>query len=74
MPCYVFVDGQYVREVLRQEGHPDEFDPTKTAAFVSNITVAAAHLTPVRVFYYDAVNEDAGEEKVKRQRWYLERV
>lgn len=74
MPCYVFVDGQYVREELRQEGHPDEFDPRKPASFVQNIDVAGAKLVASRIFYYDAVDEGASAEQVERQRSYLARV
>ena len=74
MPCYVYVDGQYVREELRQGDRPDEFDPRKPAAFLQNINVAGANLVASRIFYYDAVDEGADPDKVKRQRWYLEHL
>ena len=71
MPCYVYVDGQYVREELRQADRPDEFDPRKPATFVQNVNVAGANLVVSRIFYYDAVDEGAPPDQVKRQRWYL---
>ena len=74
MPCYVFVDGQYVRAELRQGDRPDEFDPWKPAALVQNINIAGANLVVSRIFYYDAVDEGAAPDQVERQRWYLARL
>ena len=34
-PCYVYVDGGYVRPHLRDAGLIDEFDPREHAKYVS---------------------------------------
>jgi uncharacterized LabA/DUF88 family protein len=72
--CYVYVDGQYLREQFRTEGESDFIDPTKPAQFVRNFSTGSMsfQLMPVRIFYYDAVNPLA--DKVEEQRAYLRSV
>ncbi len=72
--CYVFVDGQYVRSELRQAGGDDEFDPSKPARLVRNELLANRRFIPVRVFYYDAMPDEATPEERERQEAYFARL
>jgi uncharacterized LabA/DUF88 family protein len=74
MPCYVYVDGQYVREELRAVGMSDEFNPREPAAFTRHQVVAGSHVRPTRIFYYDALDENAEEAEQNRQRVYFDRL
>lgn len=73
-PCYVYVDGQYVREALRQSKFPDEFDPWKTVAPIGNQRIAGHLLDVVRLFFYDALDPEGSEEEQKKQRAYFARL
>jgi uncharacterized LabA/DUF88 family protein len=79
--CYVYVDGRYVRKQLSDAGLSDEFDPRKPAGFVRNagwIGGLRWDIAPVRVFYYDAVDETPADEAARleadRQRAYFDRL
>jgi len=69
--CYVYVDGQYVRQEFKSRSAREYFDPRKPAAFVQNIRLAGIQLTPVRIFYYDTINDQEPTEKVDNDRRYL---
>ncbi len=65
---YVFIDGQYVRDEFRRDGLADDtFDP-RGPAYSANIT------DPSRIFYYDAIDEEADPEERRRQQSYLDKL
>ncbi len=74
LPCYVYVDGGYVREELRNEGQTDEFDPKKPAKFVQNQRIGGMQAVAGRVFYYDAVDPEADASERERQQDYFRRL
>jgi uncharacterized LabA/DUF88 family protein len=74
VPCYVYVDGAYVRRELRDHGQSDEFNPRNPARFVQNQRISGAKVTPSRVFYYDAIDPQADQAERERQRQYFARL
>ncbi len=74
LPCFVYVDGQYVSSVFRAEDRGDEFYPRKAALFVRNQNIAGERLEPVRVFYYDAIDDEADAKERQRQQDYFARI
>lgn len=74
MPCYAFVDGAYVRAELVNRGQGEEFDPTKPAAFTRNINIYDTQLIAIRVFYYDAPDPDANQDRQAMQKAYFDRL
>ncbi|HLB29486.1 MAG TPA: NYN domain-containing protein [Dehalococcoidia bacterium] len=74
MPCYVYVDGAYLRAELRRVNKSDEFNPCKPAAVVRNQRIAGHQLEASRVFYYDALDPQADQTEQDRQRDYFKRL
>jgi uncharacterized LabA/DUF88 family protein len=74
MTCYAYIDGQYVREELRNAGMPDEFDPRKPADFARRKQYTEMRVTVTRVFYYDALDEGAERAEQDRQSAYFDRL
>jgi uncharacterized LabA/DUF88 family protein len=74
LPCYVFVDGQYVRAEFRKAGMNDLFNPRKPALFVQNERIAARQLAPTRIFYYDALPDRTTPEERTREKAYFDRI
>ena len=74
LPCYVYVDGQYVRAEFRSEDKADEFYPRKAALFARRQGIAGAQFEPTRVFYYDAIDEAGDPKEQQRQRDYFKRI
>lgn len=74
MPCNVYVDAQNIRIHLENQGLSDEFDPTKLAALASGESLAGLTLAPLRIFFYDSLDEFAPDAWKDKQKRYLDCV
>jgi uncharacterized LabA/DUF88 family protein len=72
--AYAYVDGGYVRAVLKQNNHPFDFNPRRPSneTVLSAGALGAADIVLTRVFYYDAIPED--EEERAQHEAYLQRI
>lgn len=70
--AYAFVDAQYLRTEFKNAGLSDEIDPWSIVAKVQQ-SVGRRRVQAVRLFFYDAIDEDDAEEEAQ-QRDYLRRV
>src|SRR5688572_8376514 len=80
-PCWIYVDGAYIRARLVAEGISDEFDPYEPAKLVGDASVSHSLpwlFLPTRVFYYDALDESpqnpAQVAEAQRLRSYFDRL
>ena len=68
--AYVFVDGGYVRERLRDFGESDRFDPTKPASLVQNHYFGGRRALVGRIFYYDAPDKVDASQRVDQEKYF----
>src|SRR5688572_16543081 len=71
--AYVYVDAQYVRKELKHAGQPDNVDPS---TFLKLTAVAAdgQPIRPVRLFFYEALDDSASATDQAALQLYLEQV
>jgi hypothetical protein len=57
--CSVFVDGGYVREEMKRQQLPYEFDPREPGRWLSaqKIVIGARIVVPDRTHYYDGIDD-----------------
>ncbi|MCL5735490.1 MAG: NYN domain-containing protein [Actinobacteria bacterium] len=72
--CNIYVDAQNIRMHLENVGLCDEFDPTRLSALVSQESFAGVRLAPLRLYYYDSIDDFGSETKKLKQRNYLDQV
>jgi len=72
--AYIFVDGAYVRERLRDFGVSDRFDPIKPASLVQNHRFGGKQALVGRVFYYDAPDTQADASQRADQEEYFSQL
>jgi hypothetical protein len=72
LPCYIYIDGNYVRMDLKARRLPVEFNPRLLIAVLKHHLVMDRPLIAKRLFFYDAVDE-AGIDVAESKR-YLTQV
>jgi uncharacterized LabA/DUF88 family protein len=72
--AYVYVDANYVRCSLREAGQPEYFDPGHLWQFLSAVAIDRYPIRPVRMFFYDAVDEKAPQQEKEGFQEYLAKV
>src|SRR5215212_277603 len=72
--AYVYVDAAYVRAELKKAGKNDEFDPVQLWERVVVISADGQPIRPVRMFFYDAIDEGASESDKQKLQGYLTKV
>lgn len=72
--CYLYIDSGYIQSRLTKEGYNPEFNPDRLAQYVTSEPLYACVVHPVRKFYYDAIDEDADPEVIKKKKAYLDKV
>jgi len=72
--AYVYVDANYIRSRLKEVGQPAHFNPSHLWQHLSAVTTDSQMIRPTRMFFYDAIDENASEQEKKDLQVYLENV
>ena len=72
--AYVFVDAGYVRAELKKASQDDEFNPSHLWQRVPVTSADGQPIRPVRMFFYDAVDEGATDAEKQKLQGYLTKV
>jgi len=68
---YAYIDANYVRELLKAENRPEAFNPTGLWSHLHVYTVQQNPVVAGRMFFYDAVDENASSEVKEVKQTYL---
>jgi uncharacterized LabA/DUF88 family protein len=74
LPCNVYIDAANIRKHLEEVGLSGEFDPRRLAELVKTDEIGGMPLSPVRTFFYDAIDNTISEQSHRRQEQYFQQV
>lgn len=72
--AYAYIDAGYIRSSLKNAGQSEYFNPSHLWPHLNAVSANRQSIQPIRMFFYDAIDDNAVEPEKSNFQTYLEKV